>query len=105
LYRDRPGDLTGHQRQDAQTLADAASVLLTLDQPGERTAGAFLWVVDDRSRFRAAVYQAVGATMVHLEVDARDAFALLCAHAYAHGRPIGEIADDIMAGRLRLAPN
>jgi hypothetical protein len=105
LYRDRPGDLAGQQRQDAKTLADAASVLLTLDQPGERTAGAFLWVVGDRSRFRAAVYQAVGATMVHLETDARDAFAMLCAHAYAHGRPIGEIADDIMAGRLRLAPN
>jgi hypothetical protein len=105
LYRDRPGDVDDQQHTDARTLAEAASVLLTLDQPGEQTAGAFLWVVGDRSRFRAEVYQAVGATMVYLEVDARDAFARICAHAYAQGRPIGDVADDIMAGRLRLLSN
>jgi hypothetical protein len=105
LYRDTPGELDAQQLQDARTLADAASILLSLDQPGEQTAGAFLWVVGDRSRFRAAVPQAVGATMVHLEVNARDAFARLCAYSYAHGRPIGEVADDIMAKRLRLEPS
>jgi hypothetical protein len=102
LYRDRPGDLDDGQRKDARTLAEAASILLTLDQPGEKTAGAFLWVVGDSSRFRAEVYQAVGVTMVHLEANARDAFARICAYAYAQGRPIGEVADDIMAGRLHL---
>ena len=104
LYRGTPGELDVQQLHDARTLAEAASILLSLDQPGEHTAGAFLWVVGDRSRFRATVYQAVGATMVHLEVDARDAFARICAHAYAHERTIGEVADDIMARRLRMQP-
>jgi hypothetical protein len=102
LYRSSAGELDHTQLKDAGTLASAASVLLTLDQPGEQTAGAFLWVVGDRSRFRAEVYQAVGASMVHLDVNARDAFARLCAYAYAESRPIGEVSDDIMAGRLRL---
>jgi hypothetical protein len=104
LYRARPGELEVGQLKDARTLADAASILLSLDQPGEHAAGAFLWVVGDRSRFRAEVYQAVGATMVHLGVDARDAFARICAYAYAESRTIGEVADDIMARRLRMQP-
>lgn len=105
LYRARPGELDAKQFKDARTLADAASVLLSLDRPGEQTAGAFLWVVGDRSRFRAEVYQAVGATMVHLDVDARDSFARICAYAYAQGRTIGDVADDIMGGQLRLQPD
>jgi anti-sigma regulatory factor (Ser/Thr protein kinase) len=102
LYRSTAGDLNAGQLKDAKTLAEAGSILLSLDQPGENTASAFMWVVGDRSRFRAEVYQAVGRTMVHLEVDARDAFARICAYAYAGGRPIGEVADDIMDKRLRL---
>jgi hypothetical protein len=105
LYRATPGGLDAGQRKDARTLADAAAILLSLDQPGAQTAEAFLWVVGDRSRFRAEVHQAVGATMVHLGVDARDAFARICAHAFAEGRPIGEVAEEIMAKRLRLAPD
>ncbi|MGH3812825.1 MAG: ATP-binding protein [Pseudonocardiaceae bacterium] len=105
LYRSTPGELDAQQLQDARTLAEAASTLLSLDQPGEQTAGAFLWVVGDRSRFRAQVYQAVGATMVQLDVDARDAFARICAYSYAEGRTIGDVADDIMARRLQMERN
>lgn len=104
LYRDMPGELDAHQRKDARTLAEAASVLLSLDQSGKDTAQAFLWVVGDGSRFRSEVYQAVGATMVHLDVDARDAFARICAYAYAQERTLGDVADDIMASRLRMQP-
>jgi hypothetical protein len=102
LYRATSGDLSDEQRRDAATLAEAGSILLALDQPGAHTAEAFLWVVGDRSRFRAEVYQAVGATMVHLGVDTRDAFARICAYAYAEGMTIGAVAHEIMAKRLRL---
>lgn len=104
LYRSTRGALTAEQHRDAGALAEAASVLLTLDQPGEQTAAAFLWVLSDRSRFRAEVHQAVGVTMVHLGVNARDAFARICAHAYSTGRPIGLVAVDILDKRLRLRP-
>jgi hypothetical protein len=102
LYADRPGGLGAEQLQDARRLADAASVLLALKQPGQEAAEAFLWVVGDRSRFRAEVYQAVGATTWHLGVDVVDAYARICAHSYATGQPIAQVAADIMAGRLRL---
>jgi AmiR/NasT family two-component response regulator len=58
--------------------------------------------MDDRSQFRAEVHQAVGATMVELGVSAKQAFALLRAHAFGTGRPIADVAADIMAKRLRL---
>jgi hypothetical protein len=104
LYRATPGDLTAEQFADARTLAEAATILLTLDQPGSGSVEAFLWVVNDRSRFRAEVHQAVGVTMVQLGVDVRDAFARICAYAYANELPIGRVADDIIGRRLRLEP-
>jgi hypothetical protein len=104
LYRDLPGELDANQLKDARTLAEAASILLSLDQSAKDTAKAFLWVVGDGSRFRSEVYQAVGATMVHLDVQPRDAFARICAYAYAQERTLGDVADDILASRLRLQP-
>jgi GAF domain len=104
LYRDSAGDLNEGQVKDARTLADAAAVLLSIGH-GADAAEAFVWAMNDRSRFRAEVHQAVGATTVDLAVDANQAFALLRAHAFAVGRPIAEVAADIMAKRLRLEPD
>ena len=104
LYRTSPGGLGAEQLQDASTLAEAASVLLALKQPGAEAAEAFMWVIGDRSRFRAEVYQAVGATTVHLGVDAAEAFARISAHSFATGQPIAEVAAAIMGKRLRLEP-
>jgi transcriptional regulator with GAF, ATPase, and Fis domain len=101
LYRAAAGELSREQLKDANTLADAAAVLLSIGH-GAHTAEAFVWAMDDRSRFRAEVHQAVGATMVQLDVDPKQAFALLRAHAFATGRPIAEVAADIMGNRLRL---
>lgn len=100
-YRASPGGLTPEQVQDARRLAEAAAVLLSL-AAGADGAESFVWTLGDRSRFRAEVHQAVGATAVQLGVDAGQAFALLCAHAFATDRPIAEIAADIMAKRIRL---
>ena len=105
LYRASPGGLEVDQLRDARVLAEAASVLLTLDRPGEDAAEAFLWVLGDRSRFRAEVHQAVGATMVHLNIDARDAFARICAYAYAQETSIAVVAAQIMNKQLRLDPD
>lgn len=105
LYRVTAGALTAEQVRDAKLLADAAAVLLSLNQPGEKTAEAFMWVVGDRSRFRPEVHQAVGATMVDLGVDAREAFARICAHAFAENRSVAEVSADIMANRVRLSPD
>jgi GAF domain-containing protein len=105
LYRTAAGALSDAQVQDVAMLAEAAAVLLTLDQAGEQSAAAFVWVVGDRSRFRPEVHQAVGATMVHLGVAPREAYARLSAHAYAHGTTIGAVAADIVTKRLALDPD
>jgi hypothetical protein len=105
MYRTAPGGLTRDQLKDARTLADAASVLLTLDQPGEESAAAFAWVLGDSSRFHPEVHQAVGATMAHLGVGPREAFARICAHAYTTDTAVSKLAREIMAKRLRLEPD
>lgn len=101
LYRTSVGGVTRVQSTDARELAEAAALLLALDD-SEHTAAAFIWALGDTSRFRAAVHQAVGVLMVQLDVEARDAFARLCAHAYVVDTPIGEVSDQIVSKRLHL---
>jgi hypothetical protein len=101
MYRDHPGVLDVGQLDDAHRVAEAAAVLLSVGT-GADTAEAFVWALNDRSRFHPQVHQAVGATMVELGVDARQAFARVRAHAFATGRPIAEVASDIVAKKLRL---
>lgn len=51
---------------------------------------------------RFQLYQAQGMVMVQLGVDLEGAMARLRAYAYARGRPLGEVADDVVARRLTL---
>ena len=48
------------------------------------------------------VYQAQGMVMVDLGVSLAEALVRLRAHAFVEGRPVGDVARDIVAGRLRL---
>jgi GAF domain len=104
LYRTDVGPLNDDQFKDAWVLAEAATVLLMLTSPDGEPSEASDWVLGDRSRFRPEVHQAVGATMVHLDVGPRDAFARICAHAYATNTPIGVVATEIVTRKLRLEP-
>ncbi|RPF34637.1 GAF and ANTAR domain-containing protein [Streptomyces sp. TLI_185] len=51
---------------------------------------------------RAAVHQATGMVSVQLGVSMEVALLRLRAHAYASGRPLGEVAQDVVARRLRF---
>jgi hypothetical protein len=101
LYRTAPGGLTAERLHDTAALADAAVLLLAIAQV-DPTADAWLWTLDDPTRYRAEVHQAVGALIVQLEVSADEAFARLCGQAYATETPIAEVAAAVMSGRLRL---
>ncbi|HET7194664.1 MAG TPA: GAF and ANTAR domain-containing protein [Nocardioides sp.] len=105
MYRNEVGPLDDGQFRDAWVLAEAATVLLLLSSPGQEPVAASDWVLGDQSRFRAVVHQAVGVTMVQLDVGPRDAFARICAHAFATNTPIGEVAAQIVAKKLRLEPD
>ena len=103
LHRTTPGALTREQIRETRALAGVATLLITLHDR-EDVPNAVPWAVGEGSRFRAEVHQAVGVTMVLCDVDATDAFAVLCARAYASGRPMGEVAAEIVTRRFRLDP-
>ncbi|MET8474230.1 ANTAR domain-containing protein [Streptomyces sp. NPDC006422] len=51
---------------------------------------------------RAAVHQATGMISVQLDVPVAQAMLRLRAHAFASGRPLGEVAADVVARRIRF---
>jgi len=61
--------------------------------------------LDGLSDRRAEVYQAIGMISVQLDVSLEDASVRLRARAFASGRPLGEIADDVVGRRLRFDPD
>ncbi len=54
---------------------------------------------------RAEVYQASGMMMVQLQIPADEALLRLRAYAYAHGRPLNDVAHDVVARALRFEPD
>ena len=51
---------------------------------------------------RTVLFQAQGMVMMQLDVSLADALARIRAHAYAHNRPLSEVAADIVARRLHF---
>jgi hypothetical protein len=103
LYRRRPGSLTAAELADALIYADTAGLLL-LDgagSPGGRP-GEPDRPPADLGAADAVVHQATGMLIVQLGVDARTALLRLRAHAFAQGRPLSEVARDVVERRLRL---
>ena len=102
LYRDRPGDLTDDQHADALVLADvAAEVILLLPGPGTvRDAGGRAGPLR-----RPPPRRPPGGR--HGRGPARDQRgrrprAPPAPHAFAYDRPLREVADDVVARRLRF---
>jgi hypothetical protein len=102
LYRDTPGSLTSLELADAMAFADAATelVLHLRDQHGESGAGysALVGPVDSR----AVIHQASGMITVQLGVGLAEALLRLRAHAHATGRPVSDVAADVVSRRLRF---
>jgi hypothetical protein len=107
LYRAQPGPLEGYRLGDALIFADTAAVLLldaqgqagsaSTPRPGGQPA--------DLAMHRAQIDQATGMLTEQLRTTIADAFVRLRAYAYVHDLPLGEVARDIVARRLRLYPD
>jgi hypothetical protein len=107
LYRQDRGELPADAKLDAQRLADqvAPAVLratfarLGLDPESES---------DDRAP-RAIIHQATGMVLAQLDVTPEDALLLLRGRAFATGRPVRDVARDVIDRRLdfsaELDPN
>jgi hypothetical protein len=100
MYSASPRLLNHEQMRVALRLADKA-LLALLDliaglsdtRPLDKDLSAIL---------RADVHRAAGMVMVQADLPIDHALARLRAHAFASGRPLSEIADDVLARRLRF---
>jgi hypothetical protein len=95
LYRDQAGVLSPTELTEALCFADAATLVLLHAQTGSPVRGA-IPLLDDR----AEVHQATGVVSVRAGVGLADALVLLRARAFADGRPLGDLARDVLAGAV-----
>jgi hypothetical protein len=83
------------------TFAEIARTTM-LDGQDIAPAGALPGGFDEAPGYRAEVFQAQGMIMVQLGIDIDEALVRLRAHAYAAGRPLVDVARDVVACMLRF---
>jgi hypothetical protein len=101
LCRDRPGMLTKEQLADALVTAEIArdAVLYQHSAPGGADLAELL---DMGSTDRIVIHQATGMIAAQLNDTTSNALARLRAAAFASGRPMHEIAQDVVERRTRF---
>lgn len=102
----------GNRSMDEQQYTDATALaaaltgaLLNEDRRGGRSGdvpGLGLFLERPSGLRRAVVHQATGMISVQLGVALEEALLRLRAHAYGSERPLGEVAADVVARRLRF---
>jgi len=99
VFRTRTGPLSRSELGHAFAFADRVVAML-LDGQERATDGAD--GLDDAIGNRIDLFQAQGMVMVQLGVSLAEALTRIRAHAYAHGRPLADVAADIVARRLHF---
>lgn len=101
LYNDRAGPLSEDQHADALVMAEVAATAVLLEQakapPGVLTAE-----LERGSDLQHVVHQATGMVSAQLGVSVTQALIRLRAYAFRHDRLLGEVAQDVVARRLRF---
>jgi hypothetical protein len=100
--------LTHQRHEDALALAAGLTAALLNQTPhgqwsaeDEMVHNRTMWLSE--GLHRPVVHQATGMISVQLDVSLAEALVRLRAHAYASGRPLGEVAQDVVARRLRFS--
>ena len=101
VYRDRVEPVSPDTIDDGQTFADIALTMLVGDDPPS-APGVGVASLDDLLTPSMEVYQAQGMVMVDLGVSLADALVRLRAYAFVEGRPVAEVARDVVAGRAAV---
>jgi hypothetical protein len=96
---DRPGALTSDQFADGLVFADLALDGL-LD--GQQAAPAGQSPADLEDAFDYRIYQAQGMVSVQLKIGLVEAMARLRAHSWSRQQRLGDVADEVLGGRLHL---
>jgi GAF domain-containing protein len=101
MYRDLPGPLTGAQHADALVVADVAARWVLETQagaPADMVAGE----LEAGADFHFAVHNAAGMVSVQQGISVTEALIRLRAHAFSNDRLLADVAQDVIARRLRL---
>jgi hypothetical protein len=101
LYRDRSGPLSGDQHADALVVADVAARWVLEAQAGaplDTVAGE----LEAGADFHFAVHNAAGIVSVQRQVSVTEALIRLRAYAFTSDRLLTDVAEDVVAHRLRL---
>ena len=101
LYRDRPGLLNGEQHADALVVADVAARWV-LDAQAGAPSGVVAKELEAGADFHFAVHNAAGMVSVQGGISVAEALIRLRAFAFANDRLLADVADDVVARRLRL---
>ena len=101
VFRPGPGRMTQEDVAQSLTFAEIARVAM-LDGQDNATDGAVPDGFDEAPGYRAEVFQAQGMVMVQLGVSLAEALLRIRAYAYAEGRPLADVARDIVARTLRF---
>ena len=102
LYRSAPGPLSVPQHRDGLLLADivARSILaMQADAPPGLVAAE----LESGANFHLVVHQAAGMVSVQLDLGVTEALVRIRGAAFRSGRPIDDVARDIVDRRLRLS--
>jgi len=106
LYRSRAGGLDDAEIESALIVAGLAAMVVATDQGDDRIRVVddppFESAVDEPWAFPASVHNAAGMTSVQLGLSIDEAFVRLSAHAFASGRSLRDVADEVVARRIRL---
>jgi hypothetical protein len=101
LYRDWPGPLSGEQHADALVVADVAARWVLEAQAGA-PPGAVAGELEAGADFHFAVHNAAGMVSVQEGISVTEALIRLRAFAFSSDRLLAEVAEDVIARRLRL---
>ncbi|MEU3461181.1 GAF and ANTAR domain-containing protein [Streptomyces sp. NPDC006733] len=113
--RRAPGWMSAQQAEDALVLAAALTLRYLKGEPPAAPGPAVTEGADTSSEpalqpeylpqiQNGVVHQATGMISVQLLLPVSKALLLLRAHAYGSGRPLNDVAQDIVDRRLRLTP-
>jgi hypothetical protein len=103
VYRDKPGGFSDRDLRNTARLGEAIVQTLLNGHADGRSSG--VASVETGLAFGVEFHQAAGMISVQLDVPISEAMARLRAYSFAADRPLRDIAHDVIARRLRLAPD
>jgi GAF domain-containing protein len=102
VYRNTAGALGDAAVADGAVLADTLARAVLRRLTGDAGEDGLRRWQDDAAYSRREVHQATGMLSVQLQTTLEGGFAMLRARAFSTGRPVVELARDVVARRLRF---